>query len=222
MHADTNTVHPAAPVDPAALFDALRALPVPLLSDSLLRLRGCVGLQPLGAAAKLVGTAVTVKTRPGDNLLIYKAIMLLQPGHVLVVDGGGDTTNALVGDLILQYARQRGCTGFVIDGAIRDRAAFAAAGFPCHARGVSHRGPYKHGPGHVNVPVTVGGQTIMPGDYVVADEDGVVSFAPDEAASLVDAARQGLLREQGIAEEIANGRVEQAWLDKVLAPHGLA
>ncbi len=221
MHADTNTVHPSAPVDPAGLFDSLHRLPVAILSDCLLRLRGCIGLQPLGAPVKLVGTAVTVKTRPGDNLLIYKAIMLLQPGHVLVVDGAADPTNALVGDLILRYARQRGCTGFVIDGAIRDRSAFTEAGFPCHARAVSHRGPYKNGPGHVNVPVTIGGQTVMPGDYVVADEDGVVSFAPSEAHSLVEAAHQGLMRERAIAEEIATGRVAQAWLDKVLAPHGL-
>lgn len=222
MHADTNTVLPAAPVDPAQVFEILYRLPVPILSDSLLRLRGCVGLQPMGAAVKLVGTAVTVKTRPGDNLLIYKAIMLLRPGHVLVVDGAGDPTNALVGDLILQYARQRGCTGFVIDGAIRDRSAFTEAGFPCYARAVSHRGPYKNGPGHVNVPVTVGGQTVMPGDYVVGDEDGVVSFAPSEAASLVEAAEKGLARERLIADEIANGRIEQAWLDRVLVPHGLA
>ncbi|MEY2952852.1 MAG: hypothetical protein RLZZ401_939 [Pseudomonadota bacterium] len=215
-------VYPSAAVDPAACFAALRELPVPLLSDNLMRLQGCVGLQSLGAPAKLVGTALTVKTRPGDNLLIYKAIMLLQPGHVLVVDGGGDTHQALVGDLILQYALQRGCTGFVVDGAVRDRSAFAAAGFACHARGVSHRGPYKHGPGQVNVPVCVGGQTIQPGDYVVADEDGVVSFAPAQALELITAARTSLAREQAIAREIANGQVEQSWLTAVLAPHGLA
>jgi RraA family protein len=217
----TNTVHAAPPVDPAHCLAALRELPVAILSDNLMRLSGCVGLQSLGAPVRLAGTALTVRTRPGDNLLIYKALMLMRPGHVLVVDGGADATNALVGDLMLQYAMQRGCTGFVIDGAIRDRSAFVHAGFACHARAVSHRGPYKNGPGHVNVPVTVGGQVIAPGDYVVADEDGVLSFPADVATSLVEAAGRSLAREKGIMLEIATGRVEQSWLSTVLAQHGL-
>lgn len=221
MHTTPYTIHPAPAVDPARCFAALRDFAVPLLSDNLHRMNGCVGLQSLGAPVKLVGTALTVKTRPGDNLLIYKALMLMQPGHVLVVDGAGDLTNALVGDLILQYALQRGCTGFVIDGAVRDRTAFLQAGVACHARGISHRGPYKNGPGHVNVPVSVGGQVITPGDYIVADEDGVVAFAPANAAPLIAAAGQSLAREQAISAEIASGRVEQSWLQAVLTPHGL-
>jgi regulator of RNase E activity RraA len=222
MHSPNPQIHAAPPVDPAGCFAALGSLPVPILSDNLLRLAGCVGLKPLGAPVRLVGTALTVKTRPGDNLLLYKALMLMQPGHVLVVDGGGDTVNALVGELMLLYALQRGCTGFVIDGAIRDQDAFVSAGFPCHARAVSHRGPYKNGPGHVNVPVSVGGQVVAPGDYVVADGDGIVTFSPDVAGGLIAAAAAGLTREKGIQEEIASGRIEQSWLDKVLAPHGLS
>ena len=169
----------------------------------------------------MVGSALTVKVRPGDNLLIYKAIQMLLPGHVLVVDGGGDPHNALVGDLILQYALQRGCTGFVVDAAIRDRSAFIAHQFPCYARALSHRGPYKFGPGHINIPVAIGGDVISPGDYVVADEDGVLSFAPDIALALIERAKQSLAREQAISAEIANGQVAQDWMHKVLAPHNL-
>lgn len=109
---------------PPALLAAFQHVVTPHLSDNLQRLSGVVGLQRLHRQRKLVGTAVTVQTRPGDNLLVYKALMLMTPGQVLVVDGGGDTTNALVGELIMLYAQQRGCAGFVLDGAVRDSAAF--------------------------------------------------------------------------------------------------
>ena len=169
----------------------------------------------------MAGTAFTVKTRPGDNLVIYKALMMLQPGHVLVVDGGGETTNALVGELIMLYARERGCAGFVIDAAVRDTAAFQQADFPCYARAASHRGPYKNGPGQINVPVTIGGQVIHPGDLMVGDEDGIVSFAPHQAENLLAAALATAAHEERIKAEIANGTTAQVWLEKVLAPAGL-
>ncbi|MFS2056389.1 RraA family protein, partial [Variovorax sp. CT11-76] len=74
----------------------------------------------------------------------------IEPGHVLVIDGGGDPHNALVGELIMLYASQRGCAGFVIDGAIRAVRAVFEADFPCHARSHTPRGPYKFGPGSMN------------------------------------------------------------------------
>ncbi len=214
-------IHPAPALAPHALVTALEGIVVSHLSDNLQRLSGITGLQRIHRARKLVGTALTVKTRPGDNLLIYKALMMMQPGHVLVVDGGGQSSNALVGELIMLYAQQRGCAGFVLDCAVRDTAAFAQADFPCYARAVSHRGPYKNGPGQINVPVSIDGQVVHPGDLVVGDEDGVVAFAQDQAEALIAAARQTAAFEDGIRAEIANGRVEQAWLDKVLKPFGL-
>ncbi|MBV8622080.1 MAG: RraA family protein [Herbaspirillum sp.] len=214
-------IHPAPALAPHALVAALEGIVVSHLSDNLQRLSGITGLQRIHRTRKLVGTAFTVKTRPGDNLLIYKALMMMQPGHVLVVDGGGQGSNALVGELIMLYAQQRGCAGFVLDCAVRDTAAFAQADFPCYARAVSHRGPYKNGPGQINVPVSIDGQVVQPGDLVVGDEDGVVAFAQDQAEALIAAAGQTAAIEDGIRAEIANGRVEQAWLDKVLKPFGL-
>ena len=203
------------------LVEDLQQVVVSHLSDNLQRLQGVTGLQCIHRARKLVGTALTVKVRPGDNLLIYKALTLAQPGQVLVVDGAGDTTNALVGELIMLYAQQRGIVGFVIDGAVRDTAAFIEADFPCYARGVSHRGPYKQGPGAIGVPVSIGGQVIQSGDLVVGDEDGVVSFPVSDAPALIEAARKTAANEEAIKREIAIGRVEQSWLDKVLKPVGL-
>lgn len=193
----------------------------PHISDNLQRMSGIVGLQRFHRSKKLLGTALTVKCRPGDNLYIYKALTELQPGQVLVIDGAGDTANALVGELIMLYAQAHGCAGFVIDGAIRDSAAFYEADFPCYARSVVHRGPYKLGPGVLHAPVTVGGQVIQSGDFIVGDEDGVVSFSPAEAANLLASIEKTQLKEQGIKDEIATGQREQAWLTAVLQSAGI-
>ena len=209
------SIQPAPALVPAQLLDALHAVVTSHLSDNLQRLAGITALQRFHRR-KLVGTAFTVKARPGDNLAIYHALPLLQPGHVLVIDGGGDTTNAVVGDLILAYARQRGCVGFVVDGAVRDSAAFLEADFPCYARGVSHRGPYKHGPGALNVPVAIAGQVVNPGDIVVGDEDGIVSFPVADAQRLLEAARRSAAKEDAIRAEILTGRVQQSWLEPFL------
>ena len=114
-----------------------------------------------------------------------------------MVDGGGDLGQALVGEIMMSRARAMGVSGFVIDGAIRDVAAFQHSDFPCFARGVTHRGPYKFGPGEINVPVAVDGMVVMPGDVVLGDEDGVVTFDRAVAPELLALVRQ---------QEAARGR----------------
>lgn len=215
------TIHPAPAAPQRAVLESFQDIPTSHISDSQGRLEGVVGLRRFHRSRKLVGTAVTVKARAGDNLLTYKALSMMSPGHVLVVDAGGVTNNAIVGDLLLEYALQRGCAGFVIDGAIRDSAAFLAADFPCYARDVNHRGPFKTGPGALNVPVSIGGQVVQPGDFVVGDEDGIVVFPASQAADLHAAAlRHGQL-EQAIRAEIRSGQVRQSWMDKMFTAHGL-
>jgi RraA family protein len=177
----------SVPKPSAHLIEGFRSAPTSVISDNLGRLPGAVGLKPFHRSGKLVGAAFTVRTRPGDNLAIHRALELVGPGDVIVVDGGGDETRALIGEIMKNIAEWRKAEGYVIDGAIRDVAAFAAADFPCFARAVIHRGPYKSGPGEINVPVSIGGSVISPGDIVVGDEDGVVSFPAANAASLLEA-----------------------------------
>jgi RraA family protein len=218
---DNFTILPAPPAPSAALLQDFVEVQVSLISDNLKRLEGILGLQRYNRQRKLVGTAVTVKLRAGDNLLTYKALSMMSPGHVLVVDAGGITSNAIVGELLLLYAQQRGCAGFVIDGAIRDSAAFAEADFPCFARGVTHRGPFKTGPGSINVPVSIGGQVVQPGDVVVGDEDGIVVFPAADAERVKLAAQRSKAAEAAIRREILTGEVRQSWMDKLFAAHGL-
>lgn len=99
----------------------------------------------------------------------------------------------------------------MIDGAIRDVAAFAADDFPCYARAVIHRGPYKNGPGEINVPVSIGGSVIAPGDIVVGDEDGVVSFPAAGAAALLQAVRTQVAREEETLKAIREGRYKGSY-----------
>lgn len=214
-------IHPMTPVLPQDARQALADLPTPLLSDALDRLDGMVGLHRYNGQGKLVGSALTIKTRPGDNLGMYVAMTLMQPGHVLVVDGGGDLNNALCGDLMRAYAVTRGCAGFVIDGAIRDSTSFAAGGFPCYARGVVHRGPYKSGPVRLNVPVSIGGAVVNPGDVLVGDEDGIIAFPPDQVPTLIERASAKLRQEQAIMAEIDGGAAQQDWLHGTLRTLGL-
>jgi RraA family protein len=212
-------IYPMPPRAPAALVDSFMAVVTPHISDSMNRLCGVVGLKRYSTGGKLVGLAFTVKTAPGDNLMVHKAIDMAGPGDVLVVDGGGDPNNALVGELMGSHARKRGIVGFVIDGAIRDVAWFQD--FPCYARSNSHRGPYKDGPGEINVPVSIGGLVIHPGDIVVGDEDGLVALRPDEAAGVLEDARKKAKDEAKQLEDTLAGRLDRSWVDKALAAKGV-
>jgi RraA family protein len=201
----------SVPKPAPALIESFKSAPTSVISDNLSRLPGAVGLRPFHRTGKLVGAAFTVRTRPGDNLAIHRALEMVGPGEVIVVDGGGDETRALVGEIMKTIAEYRGAAGYVIDGAIRDAAAIAAGDFPCFARAAIHRGPYKSGPGEINVPVCIGGMVVAPGDIVVGDEDGVVSFPQSIASTLLDAVKAQISREEATIVSIREGRYQGSY-----------
>jgi len=213
----------AMPPRPSAEAIAeLKTFPVPMISDGLGRLRGAVGLRPYHRSGRLAGPAFTVKTRPGDNLMVLYAISLAMPGDVVVVDGGGELNNALAGEIMLLWAKSRGLGGFVLDGAVRDLAAYASDDFPCFARGTSHRGPYKDGPGEINIPVSIGGLVVEPGDVIVGDEDGIVAVPVpliDEAVAFCREKAEAELSDKG---KIAAGTYFPDWLRTLLVERDLA
>jgi len=193
------------------LLAAFRDAPTSIISDNLDRLPGAVGLRPFHRGGTLIGVAFTVKTRPGDNLAIHQALELVGPGDVIVVDGGGDESRALIGEIMMTIAQHRGAAGYVIDGAIRDADAIAASDFPVFARAAIHRGPYKNGPGAINVPVAVGGTVISPGDIVAGDGDGVVSFPQAIAAELRGKVQAQIAREAQTLTDIRAGRYKGSY-----------
>ena len=109
---------------------------------------------------------------------------------MIVVDAGGDLTNALIGEIMSTYARARGIAGMVIDGAIRDADEIRASDFPVYAAGVTHRGPYKDGPGEINVPIAIDGMVIEPGDLILGDGDGILCVPFDATAAVLAAAQE--------------------------------
>ena len=193
-----------------------------LVGDVFERLGGATGFTRYDATGRcVVGTALTVQTRPGDNLAIFAALEKGRPGDILVVEGGGCTERALVGDLARSYAIQRGVLGFIVDGAVRDVAIFRdGTDFACFARGASHRGPFKDGPGRVGVPVAIGQQVIASGDIVIADDDGIISFAQSSLDEVRAQVGDRLAAEERIRSEIMTGRVEQSWMESAMAEAG--
>jgi RraA family protein len=127
--------------------------------------------------------------RSGDNKAIHEAVRSARPGEVIIVNGHGDISRALIGELIAEHARARGVVGIVLDGAARDVAELERIGLGVWARGLSPAGPYKNGPGQVDIPVAVGGVVVSPGDLVVADDDGVIVVPAAEAAASLRRAR---------------------------------
>jgi len=193
-------------------------VPVANVSDCMSRMTAAgARLRPMHAGGRMAGPALTIKTRPGDNLMIHKALQLAKPGDVIVVDGGGDLTNALVGEIMVGDAAKQGLGGFVMNGAIRDAGALRAGSFPVFAAGVTHRGPYKDGPGEINVPIAIDGMVIEPGDLVIGDEDGLLCVPFDDVERLLAAARQKQVVEDKMVADIQAGCFDRAWVDETLA-----
>jgi regulator of RNase E activity RraA len=209
--------NPSAPQADPKLIAMVKDIAVALLSDQLRRNRGSKGLLPYHSPAPLAGTAVTVRTRGGDNLAILRAYDYCRPGDVMVVDADGDLDNALVGGIMTFFAASMGIAGMVIDGAIRDVGEIRERPFPVYARGVTHRGPYKDGPGAINVPVSVGGMTVMPGDIVVGDQDGLVAFSADQAPTIIEKALRQRDAEESTMQAIREGRWDRSFVDALEA-----
>ncbi|MGY2464040.1 RraA family protein [Vreelandella sulfidaeris] len=203
------------------LVKAFAALPVAVVSDSMSRVfAGGPNLRPMHRAGNLAGVAFTVRTRPGDNLMLHKAIDMAQPGDVIVCDAGGDTTNALMGELMLAYAVKKGVAGFVLNGALRDLDGFRDTNLPTFAVGVTHRGPYKNGPGEINTPINLGGMVIEPGDLILGDADGVLAVPYADAETVLKAAQAKQVSEEKLMAAIHAGENDRTWVDKALETTG--
>jgi len=216
-------IDPRVPGPAADIVEAFRGLPAAAIGDAMSRNVGTVGLRQYHARLDTVlcGPAVTVRVRPGDNLMIHKALTMVEAGDVLVIDGGGDVTQALVGGLMRTTCVARGLAGLVIDGAVRDLCEWAGDGMPIFARGHTHRGPSKDGPGEINVPVSVAGLVVMPGDLVVGDADGVIAIPAALAAEVLLKTRAHLAREEKIREQNRTGTSDPERFDAALRARGL-
>ena len=205
---------------PDDLIKGFAGLPVANIADTMNRMF-CIDarIRPVNSAP-LLGPAFTVRARPGDNLLLHKAIDLAEPGDIVVVDAQGDLSHSLIGELMVRWSIRRGIGGFIIDGAIRDVSYIKTLPLPVYAAGVMPAGPYKDGPGEINLAVSCGGVTVHPGDILVGDEDGVVVISPSDALDVLQKARAKSKDEKKTIEEIDLDTWDRTWVDKALAAKG--
>ena len=209
-------------VDPSVVELASK-YPSSILADVAGR-RGALSgrITPLASTMRFAGPAVTVEVRPGDNLMIHAALALAKPGDVLVVDGKGDVSSALMGEIMCQQAVALGVAAVVIDGAVRDSEAIRELGFPMYAAGLNPNGPTKSVAGRLNHPISIGGVSVNPGDLVVGDADGVTVIERAKAMDLLPLAAEKVAAETKRIADIRSRRaLRPGWLDGALRAAGV-
>ena len=178
-------------------------------------------IKPLNPVWHFVGVALTVRARPVDNLILYKALDLAQPGDVLVITNDGSISSSVLGDYVCAIAKSKGVAAMVTDGLVRDAAGIREVGLPVFARGINPNGPHKDGPGEINFPISCGGLPVHPGDVIVGDEDGVVVVAGADVAAVLKELEKVGAKEKEMAEKVSAGWKMPEWADAILSEKGM-
>ena len=180
-------------------------------------------IKPIRPEMRVCGSALTVACRPGDNLMLHKAIYVAKPGDVLVVTVGGYLEAGYWGEVMAFAAKERGISGLVIDGSVRDTRSLIEMSFPAFSKGISIKGTTKDSLGLINHPIQIGGVTVHPGDAVLGDGDGVVIVARQDLAEVIKKSRMRMEKEEAVMQKIKEGKplFELVGLDRVLQAKGL-
>lgn len=178
------------------------------------------GVKPVGQRMKFAGSALTVRIRACDNLVIYKALELAQPGDAIVIATNNFQGAATWGDLTSMIAKAKGVAAMVTDGMVRDVDGICHVGVPVFARGTTPNSPFKDGQGEVNFTVSCGGVTVRPGDILVGDSDGVVVIPREEWDEVLKGVAKILEKENQTVASIQAGKVIPDWVAKTLAERG--
>lgn len=204
------------------LLDAYGQLPTACIADCMGRLCALHPRIKLVSSPErpMVGAALTIKARSGDNLMLHKALDLGEPGDVLILSNGGDETRSLIGENMVALALRKGVSGIVIDGPVRDIASLSRVPLPIYANGTTPGGPYKEGPGEINVPISCGEISVHPGDIVVGDEDGVIVVPLGDAPEVLKAAQSFAVKDSEKLKRNKTGQADRSWVDKTLQEKG--
>lgn len=169
----------------------------------------------------IVGSALTVRTPPGDHLMVQKAMDLAKPGDIIVIDACGGVDSAVIGELMCRYAKTKGIVGFIIDGLVRDTHAIYLMNYPVFAKGGIPQRPSKKGPGEINSTISCGGVHVSPGDVIVADDDGVIVIPKaDVTDTVIQKVNQKAENEKQVIHAIDNNEWDRDWIDKLLQQKG--
>lgn len=205
------------PRPPQTVIEQFKEFETPDISDMMNRLYTMdPGIKNVINDAPMTGPACTVKVFPGDNLMVHKALDIIQPGDIIVVDAGGSRMNGIIGDLIATKAKHREAAGFIIDGVVRDLPGMQAVGLPVYTRGVTPIGPLHRGPGEINYPISCGGIVVNPGDIICCDLNGVTVVRQDFAEEILT---RLINQRESLAAYIAGvqrGEFSNTWVDTLL------
>ena len=206
------------------LIESMKALPTATIHEAYGG-KGAVShyIKPIKAGMKLCGPVITVKARPGDNLIVHKAIYVARPGDVLLVDTSSFVEAGFWGAIMTEAAKLRGIAGLVTDGAVRDTDEIAEMGFPVFCQSFSIKGTTKTCLGSINHPITFEGVNVEPGDLIIGDSDGVVMVAQRDVPGVLEAARQREKKERRIFSELRQGKttLELYGFSRILEREGL-
>ncbi len=169
---------------------------------------------------RLIGPACTVKVFPGDNLMVHKVLDVAKPGDIVVIDSGGSSSNAVLGDLVSTKAQHRKIAGFIIDGLVRDLPDILRLDFPVFARGTTSIGPLHRGPGEINFPIPCGGVVVNPGDLMVADARGIVVVPQAIIGEVLKRLQSHQEANAAYLASVARGDFSNAWVDTLLEKEG--
>ena len=204
----------------SSIVEAFKQLPAANVADTMGRscaLSSEIRLISIPDLPIMAGAALTVKARPGDNLMLHKALDMAGEGDVIVVSNDGDRTHSLMGEIMAVYAQHtRKIAGIVLDGPIRDIEELSRMHMFLYATGSTPGGPYKEGPGEVNVPVSIGNIAVMPGDIILGDRDGVIVIPRKDAAVILEEAKKYAALDAGKVEAAKNGTSKRQWVEDTL------
>jgi regulator of RNase E activity RraA len=210
------------PRPPEEQIAAFRGVPAGNVCDAMDRLGAMdYRIKPLDPASHLCGPALTVRTRPGDNLMVWKALDVARPGDVLVIATYGFATTSTIGENVVKVAHAKGLAGIVCDGLCRDASGIRATGLPTFVLGAVPSSPSKDGPGEIGGTVTCGGAVVHPGDLVVGDEDGVVVVPLPDLPAVIERLRAVEEKESKMAAAIAAGELIPSWVDPLIEEKGV-
>lgn len=202
------------------VVEGFKNLPAANVADTMSRLCALsseIKLIGSPAAPTMVGVALTVKVRPGDNLMLHKALNMAQEGDVIVVSNEGDRSQSLMGEIMVTYAKStKKVAGIVLDGPIRDFDQISKMDFYIYGTGSTPGGPFKEGPGEINVPISIGNVPVMPGDIILGDTDGVIVIPKKYAKEILEASIEYAKKDSAKLEAVINGTANRNWVDESL------
>lgn len=215
-----NRVFLKKPIADQSLLEGFSKIPAANIADCMGRscaLDPRIKLLSSPKQAITVGVALTVKSRAGDNLMLHKALNMSQPGDVIIASNEGGVSNrSLMGEIMFTFAEYKKVTGIILDGPIRDIDSASQMNMPIYGTGTTPGGPYKEGPGEINVPISCGGISVNPGDIVVMDADGIIIIPLADAPAVLAEAQKFQLQDAAKVVAAANGTAKREWIDKKL------